>query len=225
MQSGTSSDLAIAETVIERGAGRSHDVTRRQFFGGTGKLAAASLLTFAVASVFPASEAAAVSGTGKKNRVTPEIKLIDDYSSWFFGTIGGPIDIAKIRTVMPDYITNETILHEAPSLPWGGTTVGYDGWVRLCQISATISERLGSLLEASQAQYWQSGNVVFRESALTVKPTKAAPTPFVTLLLERHTIESARIKQIDGYFQDTDGFLERLKVLGIYSGHRGDKSI
>jgi hypothetical protein len=218
----TPTDLALAETtlVIERNRDRNHDVARRHFFNGAGRAVAASALAFAVGNVFPATEAAATSDAGNKNKVTPEIKLIDDYNNWFFGTIGGPLDIAKIRAGMLEYITNETILYEALSLPWGGTTVGYDGWIRLCQISAPISKKMGPLLEASDAQYWQSGNVVFRESAMTIKPTKAAPTPFVIALLERYTIENARIKQIDEYFQDTDGFLKRLKVLGIYSGRK-----
>jgi hypothetical protein len=32
-------------------------------------------------------------------------------------------------SVPTKYITDETVLHEATSLPWGGTMVGYDGWV------------------------------------------------------------------------------------------------
>jgi hypothetical protein len=208
---------AAAET--NRGLGKARHSTRRQFLSGTRNVIAVAALTSTTANIL-APNAAFASSSDKDNALTPEIQLVDDYNAWFYATIGGVIAVDKIRAAMPSYITNETVLYEALSLPWGGTTVGYDGWIHLCQISAPISERLGPHLIVSDAQYTQRDNIVFRESTMTIKPTKAAPTPFILPIIEKYRIANARIGQIDSYFQDTAGFLKRLTILGVLPKRR-----
>jgi hypothetical protein len=144
--------------------------------------------------------------------MTPEVKLIEDYNTWYLGAYAG--DMEKLKAGLPKYINDDTVLHEAASLPWGGTMVGYDGWVRLSQKSVPIFAQIASLLEVSGPTYYQHGNVVIREITLTIKPTNAAPEPFVTGLMEKYSVENGRIKQIDEFFADTASFLDRLALLG-----------
>ena len=164
---------------------------------------------------------AAAASAAKVHTLTPEVKLVDEYNTWYAGgAYAGDMD--KLKAGLTQYITNETVLHEATSLPWGGTTVGYDGWVHFSQTVAPIFEKIASYLEVSDPLYYQRGHIVIRESTVTIKGTQAAPQPFVMGLIEKFTIENGRIKQIDSYFQDTAGFLDRLAVLGAIQ-QRGER--
>ncbi len=187
-------------------------MTRRGFVRATARIfgAATATATAAGSGMFLSRPAAAA---GSKGAMTPQVKLVDDYNNWF---IGGAYagDMVKLRAGLPKYITNETILHEVPSLPWGGTMVGYDGWVQLCQASAPILEHLGPLMEVSEPEYFQRGNVVIHEITMTIKPSPGAPKPFVMGIMEKYTIAHGRIKQIDEFYDDTASFLERLKIIG-----------
>jgi hypothetical protein len=146
--------------------------------------------------------------------MTPEVKLVDDYNEWFFGGSYGA-DMDKLKMGLSAYITNETVLHEPESLPWGGTMVGYDGWVRLCQITNPIFGPLAERMEASPAKYYQKGNVVLRELSLRIKPTQATKQPFTTRIMEKYTIEKGRIRQIDEFWADTASLLDELSELGV----------
>jgi hypothetical protein len=161
---------------------------------------------------------AAVKTDAKSHAMTPEVKLVDDYNAWFFGEVTAG-DVEKLKAGLPKYITSDTVLHEALSLPWGGTMVGYDGWVRLSQITGPIFGKILSFVEVSAPKYYQHGNVVVREISLTIKPTKAAPEPFVMGIIEKFTVENGRISQIDEFYADTASFLERLSVLGALPEH------
>jgi hypothetical protein len=161
----------------------------------------------------------AVQSDAKAHPMSPEVKLVDDYNTWFLGGAYAG-DMGKLKAGLPKYITDQTVLHEVVSLPWGGTMVGYDGWVRLTQASGPVFEKISSLFEVSSPKYYQQGNVVLHEITLTIKPTKAAPEPFVMGIIEKYTIENGRIKQIDEFYADTASFLERLAVLGALPEHK-----
>jgi hypothetical protein len=156
---------------------------------------------------------AAAKSDAKVRPPTPEVKLVDEYTTWFSGAaFAGDMD--KLKADLTKYITDKTVLHEAISLPWGGTMVGYDGWVRLSKTVTPIVGKISSDLDVSDPVYYQRGRIVIREVTVTIKGTAAAPQPFAMGLIEKFTIESGRIKQIDVFFQDTAGFLDRLTVLG-----------
>jgi hypothetical protein len=181
-------------------------------------IAAAAVAVSMIGTLAVTCAVAAVKADAKSHSMTPEVQLVDDYNTWYLGgTYGG--DMEKLKAGLTKYITNETVLHEVASLPWGGTMVGYDGWVRLIQKSNPISEKISSLLEVSSPKYYQHGNVVIHEITLTIKPTKAAPVPFVMGIMEKYTVENGRIKQIDEFFADTASFLERLRVVGALPEH------
>ena len=144
--------------------------------------------------------------------MSPEIKLVEDYNTWFGGTACDP---AKVKAGLPNYITNDTVLHEVASLPWGGTMVGYAGWARLCQVSRPIYEPITAVLDITGATYYQHKNLVIREITLTFKPTKEAPNAFVMGLIEKYTIQKGRISSIDEFYADTASFLSRLRALGV----------
>ena len=177
------------------------------------RLAALAVLIAAALPTQRSLVQAATASAVKVHALTPEVKLVDDYNTWYAGgAYAGDMD--KLKAGLTQYITNQTVLHEANSLPWGGTTVGYDGWVHFSQTVAPIFEKIASYLEVSDPLYYQRGHIVIRESTVTIKGTPAAPQPFVMGLIEKFTIENGRIKQIDSYFQDTAGFLDRLAALG-----------
>lgn len=157
--------------------------------------------------------AADTAAPAKKPAMSPEIKLVDDYNTWFLGGAYAG-DPEKLKAGLPKYITNETALHEAASLPWGGTLVGYQGWVELKQKSSPVFAKISPLMEASAPKYYQRGNVVLHEITLTIKGSPAAPQPFSMGLMEKYTIENGRIKQIDEFYADTASFLDRLAALG-----------
>ena len=162
-----------------------------------------------------ATEACAANSvvTGSTNSaMTPEVKLVDDYNTWFIGQLFSG-DVEKLKAGLSHYITNETVLHEAPSLPWGGTMVGYDGWERLTRLSDPIWAKVASELDVSPPTYYQHGNVVLHEITMTIKATKEAPTPFVMSIIERYTVENGRIKQIDEFYADTAALLARFRTL------------
>jgi hypothetical protein len=171
-------------------------------------LAAAALLSHG-----NLTHAAGPSDAKKVQAQTPEVKLVDDYTAWYdSGAYAGDMD--KLRAGLTKYITDKTVLHEALSLPWGGTTVGYDGWVHLSQTVSPIFAKIDAYLEVADPVYYQRGHIVIRETTATIKGTPAAPQPFVMGLMEKFTIENGRITQIDEFFQDTAGFLDRLTALG-----------
>ena len=145
---------------------------------------------------------------------SPEIKLIDDYNFWFIvqGAYRG--DLGAVRAGLPRYITNQTVLHEAESLPWGGTMVGYNGWVRLCRISGPIWGAIDKSLSMAGAHQYQQGNVVINEITVTIAGTKASPKPFVMAIMEKYVVENGRIARIDEFYSDTAGFLKQLSLLG-----------
>jgi hypothetical protein len=121
----------------------------------------------------------------------------------------------KLKMGLSAYITNETVLHEPESLPWGGTMVGYEGWIRLCQITNPIFGPLTERMEASPAKYYQKTNVVLRDLSLTIKPAQATKQPFKTRIMEKYIIENGRIRQIDEYWADTESLLDELAGLGV----------
>jgi len=159
------------------------------------------------------AHAAAPSDAKTVHQQTPEVKLVDEYTTWFVGgAYAGDMD--KLKAGLTKYITDKTVLHEAASLPWGGTMVGYDGWVHLSQTVTPILAKIDSYFNEGDPVYYQRGHIVIRETTVTIKSTPAAPQPFVMGLIEKFTIENGRITQIDEFFQDTAGLLERLTVLG-----------
>jgi hypothetical protein len=167
----------------------------------------------ALSMIVPMTQAATSIKTGStRAAMTPEVKLVDDYNTWFIGQLFAG-DEEKLKAGLSQYITNQTILHEAVSLPWGGTMVGYDGWVRLTRLSDPIWEKVSSILDVSRPTYYQHGNVVLHEVTMTIKATKAAPEPFVMSIVEKFTIENGRIKQIDEFYADTAALLKRFRVL------------
>ncbi len=148
--------------------------------------------------------------------MTPEVKLVDDYNTWFLGEAFDG-DFEKLKAGLAAYITNASVLHEPVSLPWGGTMVGYEGWVRLCKISTPIFAKLVDQMEFSQPTYYQRGNVVLHELAITFKPTHEGSPPFVAAIMEKYEIEKSRIKQIDEFWADTASLLSELKARGVIS--------
>jgi len=193
-----------------------HDRTR----GAATKVIAAAALALGLAGALPTTGAIAAEKTEVQSHpMTPEIKLVDDYNTWFMGQAFDG-DMVRLKAGLPKYITNDTVLHEAASLPWGGTMVGYDGWVRLLQISAPIFGKITSVLDVSPPKYYQHGNVVIHEITMTIKSTKAAPEPFVMGMIEKYTIEKGRISQIDEFYADTASLLERLRVVGALPDHK-----
>jgi len=188
--------------------------------GAATKMIAVVALALGLAGALAATGAIAAEKTeAKSHPMTPEIKLVDDYNTWFMGQAFDG-DMVKLKAGLPKYITNDTVLHEAVSLPWGGTMVGYDGWVRLLQISAPIFGKITSVLDVSTPKYYQHGNVVIHEITMTIKSTKAAPEPFVMGMIEKYTIEKGRISQIDEFYADTASLLQRLRVVGALPDHK-----
>jgi hypothetical protein len=223
MKTYSASDLTALETGRLAGPdlGKAPDVARRQLFGKAGIIAVA-LTSASAGTLSPFGSASASSTTQsqeKKKSVTPEIELVDEYNTWFLGGAYAG-DMEKLKAGLPKYITKETVLHEPVSLPWGGTFIGYEGWVRLCQITDPIFEKLSSLLEFSAPRYYQHRNAVFNETTMSIKSTKIAPEPFTMGIIEKYTIESDRIKQIDEYYADTASLIDRLSVLGISPEHK-----
>jgi hypothetical protein len=191
--------------------------SRRSFLANSGKMAAGALLLPAALTPFASALAGPSIATDAAKGTTQEVKLVADYFKWF--TDGSFVfdvhwDKEKLLAGLPKYITNKTVLHEAPSLPWGGTMVGYAGWVRLCERAAPVLAPVASLFVLSDERYYQQGNVVLRETTATGKVTPAAPEPFVMKVIEKYTVEAGRIIQIDEFYADTQSFLQRLKLLG-----------
>jgi hypothetical protein len=172
-------------------------------------LATAAALSVLILTPFDLTVAA----EAPKKPMTPEVKLVDDYNTWFLGG-GDEGDVKKLEAGLPKYITSKTVLHEVASLPWGGTMVGIPGWIVLTQKSSQLFAKIGPLLEVSAPSYYQRGNVVIHEVTITIKGSPAAPEPFTMGLMEKYTIEKGRIKQIDEFFADTASFLDRLALLG-----------
>ena len=177
--------------------------SRRGLLGVVGGGAAATLAS--TRGLGHAEEAPAAS---------PEIQLIEAYDNWFIeeGTFLGPLD--KMRAGLPHYITNKTVLHEPPSLPWGGVMIGYDGWERLCRISGPIWKVLLPLAEISAPTYYQNGPAVMHEINISIKATASAPEPFAMGLVEKFVVHRGRIVEIDEYYADTAGLMKKLTALG-----------
>jgi ketosteroid isomerase-like protein len=148
--------------------------------------------------------------------MTPQVRLIEDYNSWFEGVALDP-DVSKLKAGLPKYITKDTVLREPVSLPWGGTMIGYDGWVHLNQTVAPVFNKILPLVGFADPTYYQKGNVVLREIALTIQTSKEAPAPFSMGIIEKYTVRDGRIAEIDEFYGDTASFLARLRAMGALS--------
>lgn len=187
-------------------------IRRHLLVGGSGAIAAtaaAAGLVFRFGGVLAAN----VKVPPATASMSPEVKLVDDYNNWF---IGGAYqgDMDKLKAGLPSYITDKTVLHEPISLPWGGTMIGYEGWVRLCRISDPIFAKVADRMEITAPTYYQSGNVVLHELGLTFKPKLAGEKLFSMLIIEKYTLENGRIKQIDEFWSDTATLLKKLAAMG-----------
>jgi hypothetical protein len=188
---------------------------RRRFFARSSSAVAVSAVTLGSAgALLGYGQAVAGKSVSPGARsISPEVKLVDDYNAWFIGG-GYEGDMDKLRAGLPAYITNETVLHEPISLPWGGTMIGYDGWVRLCEIANPIFGKIADQMEVSPPNYYQSGKVVLHELTLTLKPKNPDVKPLVLPIIEKYTIENGRIKQIDEFWSDTATLLKQLAAMG-----------
>jgi ketosteroid isomerase-like protein len=144
--------------------------------------------------------------------VTPDVQLVIDYNDFIQSTF---TDWQKQKPGLPKFITNKTILHEAPSLPWGGTMVGFAGWHQLYSRNIAVMKALLPHLEIADSTYFQNGTTVIHEYGMVIKATSEAPEPFVMGMIEKYTVKDGRIAQIDEFYEDTAGLLKRLAVLGI----------
>ena len=164
---------------------------------------------------------AALAGCGaaqaepKPSRIamSPEVKLIDDYNAQVVGRVGAA-DVRKLKACLIPYITDKTVLHEPVSLPWGGTIIGYDGWVRLVRISDPVFAKLADRMVVSAPTYYQAGHVVLDERTITFKAKRSGEAPFVTQIIEKYTVDNGRISQIDEFWADTASLLRELTVFG-----------
>jgi len=152
------------------------------------------------------------------SQMTADVKLVDDYQTWY---AQHSFDLEGHKAELLSYITEETILHEPASLPWGGTMVGAAGWVVLERKSRDALSDIVNLFEVSPRQYYENADTVLCESYLTLKATKATPTPFRIGLIEKFKVSNGRIVQIDEFWQDTAGLLARLQALGAWPKRAG----
>ncbi len=152
------------------------------------------------------------------SQMTANVKLVDDYETWY---AQHSFDLEDHKGELLSYITEETILHEPASLPWGGTMVGAAGWAVLERKSRSALSDIANLFEVSPRKYYQDGDTVLCESYLIIKATKAAPTPFRIGLIEKFKVSNGRIVQIDEFWQDTAGLLARLQALGAWPKRAG----
>jgi hypothetical protein len=182
------------------------NTSRRTFLSNSGALFAGALLASA-AGLMEESQRAFGAASGS----TPEVDLVMRYNDFLRDNF---FDWQKLRAGLPRYITNATILHEAPSLPWGGTMVGLEGWHHFFNHNVSTVKAILPILEVWDSSFYQSGPVVILEYGLTLKPTAAAPEPFKMGLIEKYTTSSGRIAQIDEFYADTAGYLKRLRLLG-----------
>jgi hypothetical protein len=172
----------------------------------------AYVLNCAVPSSYPAFALGAADLAKRSPAVTPDVQLVIDYNDFIQSTF---TDWDKQKSGLHKFITNQTILHEAKSLPWGGTMVGYDGWHRLNERNGEILKALLPNLEIADSTYFQNGPTVIHEYGMIIKGTREAPEPFVMGMIEKYTVKNGRIAQIDEFYEDTAGLLKRLAALGI----------
>lgn len=151
--------------------------------------------------------------------MTPEIKLIDDYNAWLnaFLESGEFENKEKFESGLRPYITDETVLNEPESLPWGVPMVGYAGWSTFIRHSTPIFAHFAGRYAMSTPVYYQNGSVVLREFTVTISGSPAVPEPFVMKLIERYTVENERISQLDEFYSDTAAFLDYLALEGVIS--------
>jgi hypothetical protein len=168
---------------------------------------AVGLAAGAVASIAPGlwQTAGAVSAEGHRP-MTSQVRLVDDYNQWLVKVFG---DSKKLRNGLPRYITDTTVLHEADSLPWGGTLVGYAGWESLNERGMAA---LGGIPEMFAPHYWQRGNVVLREFTLKIKPPKPTKADITVDIVEKYTITGGRISLIDLFYDDTAALVKWLAL-------------
>jgi hypothetical protein len=182
------------------------NTSRRKFLSKSRVLIAGAMLASA-AGLLEESLLALGAASG----ATPEVDLVMRYNAFLRDNF---FDWPKLLAGLPRYITNSTILHEAPSLPWGGTMVGFEGWHRFFDRNVSTVKAILPVLEVWDSSFYQSGPVVILEYGLTLKPTAAAPEAFKMGLIEKYTTFGGRITQIDEFYADTAGYLKRLRLLG-----------
>ncbi len=141
--------------------------------------------------------------------MTPEVAFIENYNTWLLGALG---DLDQLMAGLPRFITNETILMEPSSVPWGGTLIGFDGWAKLREGVLPFFGSLGPDLSFSKAEHFQRDNTIIRELVMSVRPTQASSKGFVMPMIEKYELSGGRIARIDAFYEDTARFLRHFEL-------------
>lgn len=141
---------------------------------------------------------------------TENIDFINRYNDWLLDAFTK--DDATYRAGLLDWITEDTVLLEPKSIPWGGKMVGTDGWVQLRANAAATGESTGAAMpEFKTLGQWDTGDgTVFHELEVTMQPSATNPNPEIFKIMEKYTIENNRITRIEEFYDDSASVLLHL---------------
>jgi len=151
---------------------------------------------------------------------TSQIDLIENYNIWYYDALMKIVEnvptysLEMFRVEAARFLTEQTVLDEPVSMPWGGRYVGIAGWeAMLTSDVRDVAMEFLSNIKFTEPTYYQKDNVVLRELSWTVAPTAIDPEPWVTWHIEKYWVEGDRIVRIDEYYQDTATLLKRMGML------------
>ncbi len=132
---------------------------------------------------------------------TDNVNIVKAYNDCLAKFMGQP---EPLREGLREFLTDESTCVEAPSLPWGGTWVGPDGWLEMFQRGTAAFEASPLSLGGPGVEdtYTVEGSTVVRRNCMTVVE-EASGTSTDLLGVEIYEVGDGRIQSCNVYFFDT----------------------
>jgi hypothetical protein len=133
--------------------------------------------------------------------MTLPVDVVRAYNEALFA---GRANGASLDAIDP-FITEHTVCMESPSVPWGGTWVGPEGFARMFMESDEYARANGGRdyeVTDLEQDYWADGPTVFHRIEISGRRPSGADV--TATILELYRVDGETIASIEVFFFDPD---------------------
>jgi hypothetical protein len=128
------------------------------------------------------------------------------------GFITGERDIEQYPTTLIPYLTDDVLLHEAESLPWGGNWPGREGFLGEMKAILAVFGQEFALEEVEDLYEQVNEELVFHTFTINIIRIADPADVFVWRGVERYEFTDDKISFLDVFYKDTAGMMAFLGV-------------
>jgi ketosteroid isomerase-like protein len=102
-----------------------------------------------------------------------------------------------------DFLTEDTVCMESPTVPWGGTWVGPEGFAQMFSASDEFARSHGGRdyeVSGLEQGYWSDGPTVFHRIEISGK--RASGAEVSATILELYRVDGDKIASVEVFFFD-----------------------